>query len=741
MGARTIFGVMGIAALLAACAPEASEEDAASSAAEQQTDRTAVTVVTEPGALAHLEANGYSFAERFAGAAAGAKGDVLGTKPRYAALVDTVRRDVLAAAATYPAHGYRLPAFGDATRTARERVGSSYQSLNWTWLTSPALRWELVGVTNRFDRRVLPERAGDCGETRLLYRPAYDGPRESSRLPITVIVVFRPAGAAEGCRAVASRWVYPQPTLPEGPAFGTWLAGGPLAGLASPISFELNVLVDLWSRHVREADGVGRHHQYALRVMKPEGDGLAEEPLANTPDIASMTTAPRKAALLRWVRDNRAAIEGGRASLGPLAVEGEGAVDVRAKKVSAYTAMGLTRATNRPYSAVFGGDLAAFKTGAGVATDGEAEALLRRLDTMTCNGCHVTRSVLGFHLVGEERDHALYREHAAHANDADTHSTDADAPANEPPFLARLVANKLAVGISPHLRDERDRRAADLLAFLKDGTAVPMPPPDRGRALAGTTGATCFLGDSSHAGFGTRAAPEYTCKRGLHCVALDDSRFGQCIPEYTRNDRVDPTMRSVGDPFEVHDYTPNADPFRERGPVTSRASCTGGGATGRDNGFPFGGICAPISDGRLLKDGATGCAVEGGRIALGASAYVAANGRVTATPDRPDAPRVVCGAAPYQDNVSRTWGKMSTAAMIWQSCAAGLQIACDEDHPCRDEYVCMRTLPDPSRPDPKKGTCMPGYVLAQLEIDAHKVPETRAPCLSPDGTASVACAD
>ena len=259
MGARTIFGVMGLTALLAACSPEA-EEDAASSAAEQQSDKTAVTVVTEPSALAYLDTHGYSFAERFAGAPAGAKGDVLGGKPRYAALVDTVKRDVLASTAEYPAHGYRLPAFGDATRTARERVGSSYQSLNWTWLTSPALRWELVGVTNRFDRRVVPERAATCGETRLLYRPAYDGPRESSRLPITVIVVFRPTAAGQGCRAVASSWIYPQPTTPEGDAFGGWLASGPLSGLGAPISFETNVLVDLWVRHVREADGVGRHH-------------------------------------------------------------------------------------------------------------------------------------------------------------------------------------------------------------------------------------------------------------------------------------------------------------------------------------------------------------------------------------------------------------------------------------------------------------------------------------------------
>jgi len=755
--------LLGVASLAAACAPASEDEDVGQASHAQQDGKTAVTVVTEPGALAYLEAHGFSFAERFAGVSADAHGDALALTPRYASLVSAIERDVLAAAAQYAQHGYRLPAFGDEAKTAREKVGSSYQDLNWTWLSSAAVRWELTGVVNRFDRRILPERASSCGEVRLVYRAAYDGPRESSRLPVTVVVVFRPPNAASGCRAVAGSWIYPRATAGEGEAFGEWLRGGPLAGLGAPISFELDALTDLWSRFVRERDGVGRHHQYTLRVFRPDGDGLAPEPLANTPDVTAIVGGPRydeakaqyvaaaasparKAALLAWIRDNRVAIDRGHASLTPLDVEGEGRVELRALQVDSFSAMGLTRVVNRPYSRVFGDDLPAFKAGLGLASDSEAKALLRRLDTMTCSGCHVTRSVLGLHLVGEERDHALYRDHAAHAGDRDSIPTDRDRPANEPPFIVRLVANKMAVGISPHLRDERDRRAADLLEYLKSGGGVSMPPPDRGKKLAGTYGAPCWRGDANDPAFGFRAVPEYACGLGLHCAAVDDGEFGQCVPQYANAaGRVDLAMRSVGDPFEVHDYAANtslasADPFRETGPVASRLACIGGGATGRDNGFPLGGICAPISDGRLIKDGASGCALgDGTRIGLGESAYIGANGRSRKDADRSGAARVVCGAAPYQDNVSRTWGRMSTAAMIWESCAAGLQIACDEDHPCRDEYVCMRTLPDPHAPDPKKGTCMPGYVLAQLEIDAHKVPGTKAPCLQQTGKAVTTC--
>ncbi len=773
---RSAHGWLGAVLLAAACASAACTapegEEVGSTEAAAHDGRTAVTVVTDPGALAYLDTHGFSFAERFAGTAAGTRGGVLAAgSPRYAALVSTVQRDVLASAARYPQHRMgRLPAFGDATKTARERVGGSgYQEMNWTWLTTNAAYWQLVGVINRFDRRVLPERASTCGELRLVYRAAYEGDREGSRLPITVVVVFAPPKYDDGCRAVAQRWVYPSEQLPEGAALGQWLEGNGLRGLGSPISFELDALTELWSRFVRERDGVGRHHQYTLRVFRPDGDGIAPEPLANTPEVESIVGGPlydetrgayvtveprpaRRAALLSWIRDNRAAIEAGTASLGVLDVEGEGPTEVRATQAESFSAMGPTRASNRPYSRIFGDDLAGFQEGVGLSSPSEAKALLRRLDMMTCQGCHVTRSVLGFHLVGEERDHDVYRrwkEYDAAGDDDPAHPekrsyhTDRERPSVEPPFLARVVANKLAVGISPHLRDERDRRAEDLFAFLERSGSVPMPPPDQGATLAGTYGATCFRGDPNDPAFGRAAVPAYQCRPGLHCVALDDSDFGQCIHEYERSGRVDHALRSVGDPIEVHRYSYGptlaaADPFKDSGPVVSSSACLTGGKTGRDNGFPFGGICSPIS-GALIKDGSSRCNLqEGGSIALGESAYVSKQGRTTKTPDRNGAPRVVCGAAPFQDNVASTWGKMSTAAMIWQSTAPGLQIACDEDHPCRDEYVCMRGLPDPNGPDPRKGTCMPGYVLAQLEIDAHRVPGTTAPCIqTPAGSTSV----
>src|SRR6185503_2632636 len=65
------------------------------------------------------------------------------------------------------------------------------------------------------------------------------------------------------------------------------------------------------------------------------------------------------------------------------------------------------------------------------------EALLRRLDALTCVGCHQSRSLAGFHVVGAERD-------------------------------GNRVVDALAVALSPHLQEDLPRRRA-YLAAVADG--------------------------------------------------------------------------------------------------------------------------------------------------------------------------------------------------------------------------------------------------------------------------------
>ncbi|MEO7092578.1 MAG: hypothetical protein ABI175_04955 [Polyangiales bacterium] len=703
-----------------------------------------VTVVTDPDALVYLEGHGFSFAERFAALpATPASGADLMKAPRYASLVGFVKGDV---EATFGSYGPgKHPSIGNAHKTARE-IDSKYAALNAAWLSSSASRFELVGVVNRFDRRILEKRAETCGEVRLIYRAAYRGPRESSRLPVTLIAVF-PQGSSD-CGDVARSWIVDGPR-PHGEALARWLVKGPLHALSqgqAPVSIELNALVELWSRFVHETDGVGAHHRYTLRVFHPHGDALEPELLDNTPDVEAVVASPdKKRALQQWIAGNKAAIADGTAFLDEL----PGGVEVRATQVASLTAMGLTRASNRPYSRIFVDDLEAFRTAVGLATPGEARALLRKLDMTTCNGCHVTRSVLGFHLVGEERDAAAYLDPDAHENDPDL-AVDLDRDGGVPhdqvgalrkkaPIAARVTANRMAVGVSAHLRDEFARRALDLRRYLATGAPVdhstassfePMPSPDRGLPSKGTYAAPCALGPIELVGSDLGAL---ACNPGLRCVPLDDSGYGQCIVAY--EGAID--GRAVGDPFELQEYSvgtigllwATARPELDRGPLagaSAMAKCIGGGETGRDKGFPYGGICEP-KNGKLLVDALdghldTGCRASDGVVPLGESGFLTGSGAVV-TKATPGGREVVCSLAAFR--ASKTWGFMSTAAMAWNSISPGFQLACDLDHACRDEYVCMRRLPraDRSLRDPSQGTCQPGYLLNQLEIDAHQVPE------------------
>lgn len=737
------------AVLFGACrdrpAPPAPTPPAASTPASTTVARPAlppkggeVTVVTDPEALVALEARGFSFGARFA-RVLGESGAVLATSQRYASLVEWIRADLDGLLAGY-AEG--RPSIGTSKKTARE-IDAKWALFNRHWLTSPALHYELVGVVNRFDRRVLSPFAATCGEIRLVYRAAYTGPRESSRLPLTVVVVH--PNVSSDCGVTARAWITPDGVVPKGPALAAWLADGPLRaigdGKSAPVRFELDALVEMWSRFVQGFMGPGSHHRYSLRVFVPEGERLAPAPLDNTPDVAAvLASKEKKKALLAWIVEQRRAIDEGRAALPVLPVVGE----VRATKVSSVTAMGLTRAANRPYSRIFADDLPAFRGALGLGSDGEARAFLRKLDMLTCNGCHVARSVLGFHLLGDERDDAAYRDPAAHAADPgfavdldtkDKHPHDASGDLRkDAPLEARVVVNRLAVPVSPHLRDESIRRADDLRRYLEagapadllqPGSFVSMPPADRG-ALKGVYGAPCALDEPSVVG-PDRA--DLACRSGLRCAPIDGSGYGQCVGLYG-----DPSkdLRAVGDPFEIQKYSvgasnlwARADVATDFGPLSRALACIGGGPTGREMGFPFGGVCAPtvqklVVD--LVAEGlSTACPASDGPVPLGESAYVTSDGTIVKSKVA-GAREVVCTFEPFR--AADNWGFMSTAAMVWNSTAPAFLQACDLDRPCRDEYVCMRrpVRADAGLRDPHQGACVAGYVLAQLEIDAHKIP-------------------
>jgi hypothetical protein len=334
------------------------------------------------------------------------------------------------------------------------------------WLASPDAFFELVGVANRMDRR--PFQNGACGETRLVYRLAYRTAAMQSRLPMTVNVELRgDAPDANGsCASAARLWQPPQASMPD-EALGRWLVSpdGPLASKRLAPARISQVTTNLqsvrWPSAVRP--DLGGHAEYMLRAFRWNAGTKRFDvaPLENTPDISRLkANAHLRKELQQWLQQpaNLRALD-------------EATVQIPEKFLAtesiSVAPRGLARLANQPFAQVFSpGEWQAVP---GSRTLQSPQAVLRRLDDLSCAGCHQSRAVAGFHLLGVDRRGA-----------SRTFTT----------------GNALALPHSPHLQDELARRATYVHAAL----STPQPDPFRPLAEPGaanaapekaTVGASC----------------------------------------------------------------------------------------------------------------------------------------------------------------------------------------------------------------------------------------------------------
>ncbi|MGJ7606513.1 hypothetical protein ACSFA7_19380 [Variovorax sp. LT1R20] len=334
------------------------------------------------------------------------------------------------------------------------------------WLASPDAFFELVGVANRMDRR--PFQNGACGETRLVYRLAYRTAAMQSRLPMTVNVELRgDAPDANGsCAGAARLWQPPQASMPD-EALGRWLVSpdGPLAPQRLAPARIAQVTTNLqsvrWPSAVRP--DLGGHAEYMLRAFRWNAGTKRFDiaPLENTPDIARLkANAPLRKELQQWLQQpaNLRALD-------------EASVQIPEKFLAtesiSVAPRGLARLANRPFAQIFSpGDWQAVP---GSRKRQSPQAVLRRLDDLSCAGCHQSRAVAGFHLLGIDRRGA-----------SRTFTT----------------GNALALPHSPHLQDELARRATYVRAALSTPQPDPFRPlaePDTANAAPekATVGASC----------------------------------------------------------------------------------------------------------------------------------------------------------------------------------------------------------------------------------------------------------
>jgi hypothetical protein len=415
-------------------------------------------------------------------------------------------------------------------------VGSSFdlQLFDRTLLYSPDSRFVLAGIVNRMDRAYLSE--ANCGEIRLIYRltrtdaPATGDAATSPRLPMTLNVILKArgdhtldrAGAAITCAEIARRWLATSDTQLTGASLAEELlsSGGPL-DLIAPENIDL-IETNLQIAHAPKSVTRDFRTDYLLKVFhyNAERQMFEQVPLENQIDRERILADDNlKRDFRTWLLDARHFSELDRGTL--LIPE-----KFLATAAVATTPVGFAPSSLQPaFGLVQGDDAAAdpvFKEEDVVAALERAEArgvelqnirslagFERRLNDVTCAGCHQTRGIGGFHFPGVD-------------------------------WMAAHPSNSTVVPASPHFFGDQIRRR-DILTALRDGRrpdysrGFSSRPQLRGSTeLAGTEyddgwGAHCYR-QQPNAADNDRSFRNWTCAEGLACEVVGNvSRMGMCF--------------------------------------------------------------------------------------------------------------------------------------------------------------------------------------------------------------------
>ncbi|QIP05736.1 hypothetical protein [Bradyrhizobium symbiodeficiens] len=379
-------------------------------------------------------------------------------------------------------------------------------------LRSRDTRFVLAGIVNRMDRAYASEEA--CGEIRLIYRLArFDG-TTAARLPMTLNLVMKARDArrtdANGkpisCAELARRWLDND----------NWqgLIGSRDDAMLDRIETNIQLSVAAKSAlHDFRSD-------YLLKVFKYDAatKTFAESTLENQidrdrimaddalrRDFKDWLLAPehlrefdRGTVLIPEKFLARSAVVPTPAGLDASALQPEfGMMQGEGKGEPVFTDSDVVGALKQ---ATARGNMQNIRSAAGFQ---------RRLNDVTCSGCHQTRGIGGFHFPGVD-------------------------------WLADKPSNSTIVPASPHFVGDQVRRRDILTAFAAGkrpdfSRGFANRPQTRGsRELAGTEyqdgwGAHCSLQD---AGPGTRdgSFTSWSCATGLTCQAAAASRqIGMCF--------------------------------------------------------------------------------------------------------------------------------------------------------------------------------------------------------------------
>ena len=409
-------------------------------------------------------------------------------------------------------------------------VGSSFdvQLFDRAALDSPDTRFVLSGIVNRMDRAYVDP--ASCGEIRLVYRMTQTKAAEigeasvSPRLPMTLNLVLKAKGdrATLSCAEIARRWLATADLKLTGAALADRLTeeGGALASVGPEdiVRIETNLQI----AHAPKSEARDFRTDYLMKVFEysAETKTFEEAPLENQIDRERLLADKGlRRDFKAWLLDPAHLGEFDRgtvliperflakAAIAPTPV-GFAASDLQ-------PAFGLVAGEDGTDNPVFGESdvVGALKNAAarGIALQNirSTAGFERRLNDITCAGCHQTRGIGGFHFPGVD-------------------------------WMAAKPSNTIVVPASPHFFGDQVRRR-DILTAFAAGKPVDFSrgfasrPQSRGPTeLAGTEyddgwGAHCYV-QHAKAAENDASFRGWNCAEGLTCQAMSPaSRMGMCF--------------------------------------------------------------------------------------------------------------------------------------------------------------------------------------------------------------------
>jgi hypothetical protein len=406
-------------------------------------------------------------------------------------------------------------------------IGPGYevQLFDKAALTSPDTRFVLSGIVNRMDRAYVAP--ASCGEIRLIYRLTRIGGESAMppRLPMTLNLVLRakePDDASLTCTDVARRWLAMADMNETGAQLATRLCE-PGSALASISTANIDrIETNLQIAHIPKSDTRAFHTDYLQKVFRYDVASklFREVPLENQIDRDRLLA---DAALGRdfkaWLLTpaNLAALDRGTLLVPEryLATSSLAATPVGFARSGLQPEFGLMRSDANGKGVFDTRDVVsalqkATAGGINLQNIRSPAGFARRLNDITCGGCHQIRGIGGFHFPGVD-------------------------------WMVETPSNVTTVPASPHFMGDQLRRRAIVMAIRDGGVSdysrgFSDRPQTRGsNELAGTSlldgwGATCYRRDAKQAV--DKSFTSWTCAEGLACqqVGTDaSSRIGMCF--------------------------------------------------------------------------------------------------------------------------------------------------------------------------------------------------------------------